>query len=77
MISEALITSSGSLIDPNVRKSLVRFEDELKAMPQVDIPVNHYFGGGAYAREITIPAGVALTGRIYKDDHFDRCTVIQ
>jgi hypothetical protein len=33
---------------------------------QVAIPVRHYFSPGVYAREITIPAGTILTGRIHK-----------
>ena len=39
--------------------------------PQVDIPVRHYFANGVYAREITIPAGVLLTGRIHKYENLN------
>ena len=34
--------------------------------PQVEIETKHYFSKGVYAREITIPAGVLLTGEIHK-----------
>lgn len=36
------------------------------AMPQVEIPVKHYFSKGVYAREILIPAGTTVTGKIHK-----------
>lgn len=41
-------------------------EARLKGFTQLDIPVKHYFGGGVYAREMTVPAGVLLTGKIHK-----------
>lgn len=31
----------------------------------VEIPLRHYFSEGVYAREITIPAGTLLTGKIH------------
>lgn len=69
---DAIIDSaSGPIAKQSTRDSIQSLEDELKAMPQVEIPVVHWYSGGIYAREITIPAGVLLTGRIYKDDHFD------
>jgi hypothetical protein len=42
-------------------------------MPQVDCPVRHFFAPGLYAREMTIPAGVVLTGAVHKTQHL--CTV--
>jgi len=53
------------------RRMLERLETEIAAMPQLDIPVRHYFGPGIYAREITIPAGVVLTGKIHKYAHIN------
>ena len=38
----------------------------LLQQPQVDIPLRHYFSPGVYAREMTVPAGVMLTGKIHK-----------
>src|SRR5882757_2449908 len=38
----------------------------MKLQPQVEIETKHYFSKGVYAREITIPAGVILTGEIHK-----------
>lgn len=41
-------------------------EAEMLKHEQIEIPVRHYFSPGVYAREITIPAGTLLTGRIHK-----------
>lgn len=38
-------------------------------VPQVDCPVVHYFAPGMWARQITIPAGVALVGAVHKTDN--------
>jgi|TARA_R110000782_G_C14810817_1_gene412739 hypothetical protein len=62
---------SGPMALASTRASIERLEDEFRKHPQVDIPVIHRYAGGIYAREITIPAGTILTGRIYKEDHFD------
>lgn len=34
--------------------------------PQVELKTVHHFSPGVYARELHIPAGVILTGKIYK-----------
>jgi hypothetical protein len=41
-------------------------EAEMRKLPQIEIPVRHYFSPGVYAREITIPAGALITGDIHK-----------
>lgn len=38
-------------------------------LPQVDLHVEHHFADGCYARELHIPAGVALVGAIHKTNH--------
>jgi hypothetical protein len=42
------------------------FEAECLKQPQVPIRTDHVFHAGVYARTITIPAGVALTGALIK-----------
>ena len=32
-------------------------------------PLNHYFSDGIYVREITIPAGMVIVGKIHKHRH--------
>lgn len=51
--------------------ALLALESKMKEYPQLDIPIDHHFHAGMYARELTIKAGTLLTGRIHKFDHFD------
>lgn len=55
-----------SLDNLTTRDKIFAAEAFMKEQPQVSIPVQHYFSQGVYAREITIPAGVVLTGEIHK-----------
>lgn len=55
------------------REDVYRLEGELNKLPQVDCPVRHWFAPGIYAREMTIPAGVVLTGAVHRHEHL--CTV--
>lgn len=43
-----------------------RLEDEMRSMPQVDIPISHQIHGGVYSRTAYIPAGVMFTGTLIK-----------
>ena len=45
-------------------------EDELLKFPQVDMPVDHEFCNGLYARTMHIPIGTVLTGAVHKNESF-------
>lgn len=53
------------------RSSIERLEASMRALPQLPIKVTHHFAGGIYAREIFIPAGCLLTGKIHKCEHLN------
>jgi hypothetical protein len=48
---------------------------EMSVMPQVDCPVQHFFGPSIYIREITIPAGTVIVGKYHKEDHL--CSMVE
>ncbi len=48
------------------RGKLERLDALLAQVPQTYMPVTHRFSRGVYARELFIPAGTVLTGRIHK-----------
>jgi hypothetical protein len=56
---------------PALRDNILNLEAAMKAMPehQVHIEPKHYFAPGLYLREIFIPKGVTLTGKIHKTEH--------
>lgn len=50
------------------RAEVTAMEDHLRQLPPVDMPVTNHFSHGVYARELFIPAGTVLTGKIHKLD---------
>ena len=54
------------VVIPPMRSQIFALEAEMKKLPQIDIPVKHYFSDGMYAREITVPQGAIITGVIHK-----------
>jgi len=56
------------------KKSINEFEAMLLQLPQVDLPITHTLSGGMYARTMSIPAGVAVTGATHKKDHL--CVIV-
>lgn len=51
--------------------------DDLQAFmleqPQADIPVRNVFSGGVYAREVFIPKGTMLVGKVHMTEHLNIC----
>lgn len=51
------------------RQQIERLEDHLVQHEQVEIPATHRFAAGLYAREITIPKGTLMTGKVHRHEH--------
>lgn len=51
------------------RRSVMEVQREMAQLPQVETPIRHYFADGLYAREMTIPAGTAVIGKIHRFEH--------
>lgn len=45
---------------------LKSLEGEIAKLPPADCPVTHHFADGVYGREMFIPAGTVLTGKIHR-----------
>ncbi len=58
-----------------IRKAILNFEDELLKYPNAYVgdspicPLKHSFSDGIYVREIFIPAGTVVVGKLHKHDH--------
>ena len=50
----------------NFRESVMILQEKILQGPQVECPLVHHFAGGVYAREVTIPAGTVVIGKIHK-----------
>jgi hypothetical protein len=48
-----------------------RLEAAISGLPPVELETVHHFAPHVYAREIRIPAGVMLTGKIHKTEHLN------
>jgi hypothetical protein len=55
----------------DIRQKLTRMEAEMRKLPQIEIATRHYFANGLYAREIVIPKGTILTGKIHRHSHIN------
>ena len=49
---------------------IYRLEAELLKLPQVDMPVDHDFCSGLYARTMHLKAGCAYTGAVHRGESF-------
>lgn len=43
----------------------------MRELPQIEMPVTHHFSKGVYARELFIPKGTVLTGKIHKEENLN------
>ena len=54
-----------------IRDKIEALESTMTEMAQVDPPVKHTFTTGIYSREIFIPKGTVIVGKIHRHDHLN------
>lgn len=59
-----------ALTDTPTREKIDALQSVMATMPQVALKTNHYFSDGMYCRELLIPAGVTLVGKVHRKEHF-------
>lgn len=68
------VASEPTLFTPQpgvpTREMFNRLEDAMRELPPAEAPVTHHFANGMYAREMRIPKGTLVTGKIHKEEHF-------
>lgn len=58
-----------------MRGKILQFEDAMRSLPDVkfgdmdECPLKHTFADGVYVREIFIPKGMLIVGKIHKHSH--------
>jgi len=55
------------------REQILDLQATCKKQEQIDVPIQHYFANGVYAREMSLPAGVLIVGKIH---NFENLCVI-
>lgn len=53
------------------KEKLAFHAKRLASVPQVECPLKHYFAPHVYVREIFMPAGSIVIGKIHKTEHFN------
>lgn len=48
-----------------------RWIDQLRVLEQVNCPLTHHFAPGIYVREIFMPAGTIVIGKVHKTEHLN------
>ena len=65
------VVSVGSFVP--TREQIEALEREMAMLPTrvEELPVFHHFAPGVYAREMHIPAGMLVTGKVHKTTHLN------
>jgi hypothetical protein len=56
-------------VSGSFRDKITAAENVIRAAPQIEFEAIHHFSPGIYARELHIPAGAIVTGKIHKTEH--------
>lgn len=56
---------------PTWREKIATLVQGFSELPQIECPLKHYFAPGVYVREIFMPAGAVVIGKIHKTEHFN------
>lgn len=55
----------------SLREKVQRLEESLRQYEQLSEEVTHHFAGGVYARELHIPKGAVIVGKIHRHAHLN------
>lgn len=55
-----------NLSQEETRYYIAQLEEQMLTMPQIEVPLKHYFSKSVYGREIIIPSGSLIVGKIHK-----------
>jgi len=50
-------------------REIEAIENIIRTFPQTEIETRHYFAGGVYEREIHVPQGTIITGKVHLTEH--------
>jgi len=66
-MNDLILTASNEVRD-YTRVQILQLEDAIRELPQIEMVTKHYFAPGIYTRELQIPAGSVLTGKIHRHE---------
>ena len=65
------INTIESLNKEQIRNFIALAEQQISLVEQVDVPVKHHFSKDVYARELFIPKGCFIVGKIHKHENLN------
>jgi hypothetical protein len=60
-----------AVADGSFKEKLGTLMGRMSQAEQTDCPLKHHFSPGLYLREIFMPAGTVVVGRVHKTEHFN------
>ncbi len=70
-IAPSLVEGVASSPNLEIRERFDDIERMMAQHPPVEMPPTHFFAPGIYARQIVIPGGTLLTGKIHRTAHLN------
>lgn len=59
--------------EQKLKTKIDAFQAMMLEQPQAEVPVRNVFSGGVYAREVFIPKGTLLVGKLHMTEHLNIC----
>ena len=56
---------------PLTDTDLLKMFEQCEKLPQIEIPLKHYFSDGVYIREVIMPKNSFIVGKIHKTKHMN------
>lgn len=60
---------AGTAVNAIARGRVLALQEAVAQLPQLDLPVAHFFIKGVYVRALPIPAGAAVVGKRHLQEH--------
>ena len=68
-IGELVSFHAEGLSSLEIRSRILDLESRMQGLEQLDLPLKHHFAEGSYGREIFVPKGSLVIGKIHKHSH--------
>ena len=65
--------SALAIREQKLKDKIDALQEFMLEQPQAEIPIRNVFSGGVYAREIFIPKGTMLVGKVHMTEHLNIC----
>lgn len=68
---EKIFNEVGTYSKEEIRDIIASVQKAVEAEEQLEVPIKHYFSKDVYAREMTLPEGALIVGKIHKFENLN------